>query len=307
MSSFPSRWAAFPEFEAISGEIYDGASRGAEHRKGTSFDILALKRSPHYSPPLVSCALRIEEIRWRLESSGDFLRELGAHCLALRKPQECAQILGFDRHRLMPRFENSARFKYRQALVRLVYRCDPRVQYERYPAVAKAVNSARAEFEASRFRQQGLQAVPAAALAAPVYADAPREQRVLCKYAVHHLQHVLSPGDIISIDFDGGHTLRPLIASEVQHRSAARIAFQDEDQRPAAEDDVGSLVPVPAVGVPAAHRYSIFRVIHVRPGHQKYIHSVGFKLQETAIALSAVGFVDDLHDVLSLAADSGEV
>ena len=132
----------------------------------------------NYTPQYLSCGLRNNEVESRLRADPGFLSELAAKCSLVQNPREAAIKLSFAGHRLLQAVDPDARFAYARLLHLLVYRCDPRAQYEFFPHVKKILTSFNKTVGAAQSASGSIELGSAESLFA--------------KYALEHFQNVVA-------------------------------------------------------------------------------------------------------------------
>jgi hypothetical protein len=246
--------------------------------RGHRLTTLATKRAPHHSPAFVSCALRTREIEQHIAADPQFLQMLAAHCKSVRNPKHGSIAVHLQHHPLLlPLQSRFRRSQFRKQLVLLTYRCDPREQYERYPLFDKCIRKRR-EMLAKGHTQRAQQPQDVGGGA----------DHIRAKYAMMHLQSVLVNGVLLTIPDKHASALWTLSDSMLH---SAPMKYKDVD-----EVDIDShMLDVAAhdqheddVVGSSGSGASVFRVVHLRPSQQRYIHSAGFSLSSTSIAMCKV-------------------
>ena len=195
------------------------------------YTTLATQVAPHHGPAYVSSSLRVSEMEKFIHGRPAFLEELGAKCEITRKWHRCSRALGMSSHPLLQNIQN--RFTFRRTMSMLCYRADARVQYERYPRIAKLIGQAQEQIATERCEQ------------AQRPTDHP--EYVQAKYAMQHLQEQACMDKIYVLR---KRDARPqsLVALMEKPRADLRILFRGDT------DDEGSFLdpqhPGPEVEVP---------------------------------------------------------
>lgn len=256
--------------------------------RGHRLTTLATKRAPHHSPAFVSCSLTTREIEQHILADPQFLRTLAGECKTARNPHDASVAVHLKHHPfLLPLHTSQQRSQYRKQLVLLTYRCDPREQYERYPLFDKHMKKHR-DVVAKAHKPQVQQ-----------NRDGVGTDNLRAKYAMLHLQSVLEPGAFITLPSKSASALLT-ISDNMLH--SAPIIYNTGD-----ETDIESRMLDTGDYDQPSSSACVFRVVHLRPSQQRYIHSAGFVLPGTSIAIAKVSvrkFREDTQ-VYSLALEPG--
>ena len=154
--------------------------------------------------------------------------DIEGHVDAVRKTSDAARFLGLHTHSLMqaicPSLEaglpRGLRFNYRQQLVKLCYRTDPQVQYERYHRISE--NIARALGRMAEDRRTTRSEVQ------PLSSN--HTDSVLAKYLMQHFQQHCALNVVYCYKHDPNVGLSSLRASmDRAGASNVAITYQDED------------------------------------------------------------------------------
>ena len=95
---------------------------------------MATKHAPNHSAALVSLRGRIAAVENIVENgSPETVLRFARLCRLVHTRTKAAEAFGFHLHPLLLRCDPSERDTYASQLMQLVYRTDPRVQYENYP------------------------------------------------------------------------------------------------------------------------------------------------------------------------------
>ena len=161
----------------------------------------AAANAPHHGPVFMSYKLRSLEIKRRLEEIPSFLWEFSKCCDAARGQKALAKTLGFGGHPLLAQpflrqtWTNQVGSLRKQALVRVLYQSDPRVQYERYPAVAKVIKQHTEKAARSKQFESGT------------------EISAVARCMAEHFQTVCAKGGVCSFPASSGSKLKRLEAT----------------------------------------------------------------------------------------------
>jgi len=272
-----------PELKVIAGKflLIKTAERSIERPHRISK--METTRAPHHGGAFISSRFRIPEIEAEINRDNSFLTDLAANLRLVWHPLHAAKELGLASHPLLhkicdpthKRLPRLDRDKYRQQLIKLAYRTDPRVQYERYPSVAANIENAikkmaRARKETREMMEPSRDSDPDA---------------VRAKYAMQHFQEHANLDKMHSVMNVPG-SLRSLreSMSDPLTRSVT-IKYIDED---ADNDDGGDgddACPIHLGFVPC-----FFKIVHRRPASQKVVNSVGFQVPTNTMAIAKVKY-----------------